>query len=244
MALIESLKRIQDQLVDCPIVGVALDTLRRAMPGKSENEQKDMSAVIDNCGEVSQAFNCFTGLVHHSPRSDNTRGSGNNALDAAIDIAWGVNRIEDTMQARAWIADSRDGEDGGEWVFEIVPVDIGYDPNGVLIKSCHVQIITPIGKRTGVSGFKEGKLPPQLQQLYDLLVEAVTAGPQLTQKHDAAIPAGVNAIAREQAHRFCTEKGWLKSRHQFNTVAYRLKDYGKIGLGEKFVWLTERKKAT
>jgi RecA-family ATPase len=66
-----------------PLRMIVIDTLRRAMPGKSKNKQEDISIVVDNCEALARAFDALVMLAHHSPRSDDQRGSGSNALDAA-----------------------------------------------------------------------------------------------------------------------------------------------------------------
>lgn len=43
-----------------PVRAVAIDTLRRANPGKDENNTKDMSMFIDNCGAIADSFRCLT----------------------------------------------------------------------------------------------------------------------------------------------------------------------------------------
>src|SRR4029077_1392468 len=58
---------------DTPVRSTAVDTLRRATPGKSENDSKDMSTFIANCEAIATEFKCFVGVVHHSPRSDEKR---------------------------------------------------------------------------------------------------------------------------------------------------------------------------
>jgi RecA-family ATPase len=72
--------------LDVPLRAIAIDTLRRAMPGKAENKQEDMSVLVDNCGHIATKFGVHVHLVHHTPRSDDSHGSGSNALDAASDV--------------------------------------------------------------------------------------------------------------------------------------------------------------
>jgi len=83
------------QSIEAPLRMIVIDTLRRAMPGKSENEQKDVSIVVNNCEALARAFGCLVMLVHHSPRSDDQRGSGSNAVDAAADLMWSIIRQDE-----------------------------------------------------------------------------------------------------------------------------------------------------
>ena len=47
--------------ITVPVRMIALDTMRRAMPGKSENEQKDVSIVVDNCEALGIHFGSWSG---------------------------------------------------------------------------------------------------------------------------------------------------------------------------------------
>jgi AAA domain len=75
-------------------LGTGIDTLRRATPGKSENDPKDMSVFLANADALAQHFGCFVGVAHHSPRSDDKRGSGTNAIEGACDVILPVTRCD------------------------------------------------------------------------------------------------------------------------------------------------------
>ena len=68
------------------IAAIIFDTLARTMPGQSDSDPAAMSMFVENCNTVAEAFNCFVGAVHHSPRSDDTRSRGSNVLDGAADV--------------------------------------------------------------------------------------------------------------------------------------------------------------
>jgi hypothetical protein len=87
--------------LNVPVRAIVIDTLRRATPGKSENDPKDMSVFLANADALAQAFTCFVGVAHHSPRSDDSRGSGTNAIEGACDVILPVTRcdIGDTPRA-------------------------------------------------------------------------------------------------------------------------------------------------
>jgi hypothetical protein len=121
-----------------PLVAIAIDTVRRAMPGKDENTTKDMSAFVANCGLIAQAFGCLVSGVHHSPRSDNDRGAGSNALDGAMDCGWSVARDGD--KATVTVKIMKDGPEGESWVFVLVPVQVGTTRTGKPIMTCVVDI--------------------------------------------------------------------------------------------------------
>jgi hypothetical protein len=141
------------------IAAIGIDTLRRAIPGKSESDQKDMGQFIDNCGRLAEHFKCNVSAVHHSPRADDSRTSGSNSLDAAADVMIScLRRGVGELQATATITHIKDGENEGEsWDFEIVPVEVGRDCNENPLKSCYVRILTPLGQ--GVRRSPTARLP-------------------------------------------------------------------------------------
>jgi hypothetical protein len=121
-----------------PLRAVALDTVRRAMPGKDENSTKDMSVFIANCGLIAERLNCLTSGVHHSPRSDNDRGAGSNSLDGAMDCGWSVTR--EGNQATITNKIMKDGDQGDAWSFSLHPMEIGTTKAGRPIIGCSVII--------------------------------------------------------------------------------------------------------
>jgi hypothetical protein len=115
LILKERIDRICQRTGAAPAL-VDIDTLRRAMPGKDESSSKDMGVLIDNCGKLTQDFNCLVSVNHHSPRSDDTRSSGSNALDAAVDVMWSCVRQGLERKATASLLYMKDGpEDGVAW---------------------------------------------------------------------------------------------------------------------------------
>jgi hypothetical protein len=53
---------LAERKVTAPLRLIVIDTMRRSMPGKSENEQKDVSIVLDNCEalpRISAAWCCW-----------------------------------------------------------------------------------------------------------------------------------------------------------------------------------------
>jgi hypothetical protein len=112
---------------DTPIRAIGIDTLRRATPGKSEMDPKDMSVFIANCEAIATEFKCFVGVVHHSPRSDSTRGSGTNAIDGAADVILSVVRSDETPRSTITVERMKDGEEGLSWTIEVRSMEVGLD---------------------------------------------------------------------------------------------------------------------
>jgi RecA-family ATPase len=125
-----------------PLRAIAIDTVRRAMPGKAENKQEDMSVLVDNCGALNRRFGAHVHAIHHTPRSDDSHGSGSNALDAATDVMIRVRREGKTLKATAMVdrmKDGPDGDNGAAFALELKPRQVGIDRNGGPIMSCAVE---------------------------------------------------------------------------------------------------------
>jgi hypothetical protein len=126
-----------------PLRAIAFDTLRRAIPGKAENKQEDMSVFVNNCGEIAASFGAHVHTIHHTPRADDSHGSGSNALDAASDVILRVRRVGDTTRSTATVDRLKDGPDksnGAGFGFELVQLQVGADRNGDPVMSCSVDV--------------------------------------------------------------------------------------------------------
>jgi hypothetical protein len=164
--------------LNVPLRTVAIDTLRRAMPGKAENKTEDMGVFIDNCGAISNEFGCLTIAVHHSPRSDDTRASGANALDGATDVMIGVARIGKTMQATVAVTrlkDGPDGDAGAAFSFRVLPREVGADGDGKTVMSCVVEAepLSELPPELGADKPKQDKVSAVVKTFRDSFFEAL-----------------------------------------------------------------------
>jgi hypothetical protein len=228
------------QNVGVPVRLIVIDTLRRAMPGKSENEQKDVSIVVDNCEALARAFSCLVILVHHSPRSDDQRGSGSNAIDAAADLMWSVVRPDESRRnATATVVRYKDGEEGDTWTFELQPAEIGADRDGNAIISCSVEVTTEPERRKPIS--KARALSDAQQRVFDILLNASIETGVAGLAGDAA-PRGTRAVTRETLKAYAKAAGWWDdendktSRTRFSARLNELAGKHAIGLTAAHVW--------
>jgi hypothetical protein len=126
-----------------PVRAIVIDTLRKATPGKSENDSRDMSVLLSNCDMLANTFNCHVNAVHHSPRSDDTRGSGTNAIEGSCDVILPVTRCDKadgTPRATVAVGRMKDGPEGDTWSFELRSMEIGVDRNGRAISAAYVVL--------------------------------------------------------------------------------------------------------
>jgi hypothetical protein len=245
-AAIETALRVHG--VDKPIRLIVVDTLRRAMPGKSENEQKDVSIVVDNLESIARHFGALVLAVHHSPRSDDRRGSGSNAIDAAADVMWSVTREEGSPRAIATVVRFKDGEEGDAWSFELQQREIGTASDGSPISSCHVEIIEQPNRKSDGAKPARAQPSPKQRRVYDIVVEAIAAEGLVGADGEAA-PKGTRAVTRETAKRFAKQKGWWdstdkntekSSNSNWNARLNELAGKSFLGLTETCVWIAAK----
>lgn len=231
------------QSIEAPLRMIVIDTLRRAMPGKSENEQKDVSIVVNNCEALARAFGCLVMLVHHSPRSDDRRGSGSNAVDAAADLMWSIIRPDELRRsAAATVVRYKDGEEGDTWTFELRPAEIGTDRQGNPITSCSVEVTIEPERRSTPAKFKA--LSEAQQRVFDILLTASIEVGMAGLAGDAA-PRGARAVTRETLKDYAKAAGWWddaddkadkSSRTRFAARLNELAGKRAIGLTAAHVW--------
>jgi hypothetical protein len=146
--LIEQIKiAMQTLSPKVPLRAIVIDTMRKAMPGKDENSSKDMSTFLANCEALATAFNCHVNAAHHSPRSDDSRGSGTNAVEGACDVVLPVTRCDvgKTPRATITVGYMKDGEEGDSWTIEIRTKSIGTETNPQI--GAYVVIVEPPARR-------------------------------------------------------------------------------------------------
>jgi hypothetical protein len=173
------IQEIRDKIGASTILirAIVIDTLRRATPGRSENDPKDMGVFLANADTLAQAFTCFVGVAHHSPRSDDSRGSGTNAIEGACDVILPVTRhTGDIPRATVTIGRMKDGEEGLSWTFEVHSIPVGEDRNGKPKSGGYVVLVDqPAIKEAADTKPKTRKEPASLSALRAALTEALDA---------------------------------------------------------------------
>jgi hypothetical protein len=234
-------QKIADKLagLGIPLRMIVIDTMRRAMPGKSENKPEDISVVVDNCEALAREFNCLVALIHHSPRSDDDRSSGSNALDAAADALIGCKRDPATKIATVTVHHLKDGEGGDTWQFELRPIDVGVDRDGNPITSCYVQITQEPDRKTPPVKSKE--LTAEQQRVYDILVNAV-ADVGVAGLAGSTAPANTRAVTRDTLTEYLKKQGWWDTANDDSSrakMSRRLNEIAgkhRIGLTDRCAW--------
>jgi hypothetical protein len=218
--------------LNIPLRMIVIDTMRRAMPGKSENKPEDISVVVDNCEALASAFNCLVMLIHHSPRSDDDRSSGSNALDAAADALIGCKRDPATKIATVTVHHLKDGEEGDTWQFELRPIEIGVDHDRNPITSCYVEIAQEPERQVAA---KAAHISPLAQKFLNALHNALAGD-------DVVMHLGRRAVTLELWKAECFALGLLDrdkpggDKSLWSKYRRELIAANRIACNERIVW--------
>lgn len=99
---------------------VIIDTLAQVMPGGDENSSSDMGKALKACREIHAATGGMPLLVHHSGKDADKGPRGWSGLSGAADAIITIARKGEQRLAK--ITKMKDGEDGLECPFKLVPV--------------------------------------------------------------------------------------------------------------------------
>jgi hypothetical protein len=216
---------------------IAIDTLRRAIPGKDENATKDLSVFIANCGLIAETFACVTSAVHHSPRSDDGRSSGSNSLDGAADCAWGAAREGNLVTTT--VHRMKDGPEEHQWSCSLHVMEIGTDKQGQPITSCAVNIVS--SPQRPAAKPKDNRRDDHTELAWRFLNEAILEFGKIPPTN-ARIPKNTATITVDQWRQYCDQKGLSASDQKesqsraFRRAKESLQVAGKIGIWLEHVW--------
>jgi hypothetical protein len=153
---------------------IVIDTLAQVTPGANENASEDLGKALDQCAGIHRATGATVLLVHHSGKdaSKGARGwSGvRAAADAELEVERGAGRVLRTTK-------QKDGDDNGEWGFELEVVNIGVDEDGDPITSCIVKE-TEVNKAKAVMK-KLGPREKVLVDAFQVIAASQTEGIEL-----------------------------------------------------------------
>jgi hypothetical protein len=116
---------------------IIIDTLAQTTAGGDENSSIDMGKALSNCLKLKAATGALIILVHHHGKIAGKGARGWSGLKAAMDT-----EIEVTKNGKkhfAKITKQKDGEEGQEFCFSLLTVNLGTSENGNPITSCVVQ---------------------------------------------------------------------------------------------------------
>lgn len=243
--LVELVKEWLATIGNPPLAAIVIDTVARAMKGADENAAKDMSVFVDNCGTLGDAFGCLVLGVHHAGKNADRGARGSNALDAAVDVMWSVEK--GAAASTATIHHMKDGEDGISWQFRLIPFTLedATATRGAL-SSCVVEIVNQPDEVKEAQQAQQMRNKPRLGDRPALLLRAIDralsdAGERL--KGNVNVLPDVSSITRERLKRYLPLEGYWDNDRPANTQRATLsadlktlKTRGYIGLTDEHVW--------
>ncbi len=128
---------IADILVREPYDLIVMDTFAQVTAGANENSGEDMGRALGYCRKISQSTGAMVLLIHHSGKDSSKGARGWSGVHAASDVVLEVSRFDE--ERRIKVTKQKDGSDGFEYGFKLVPVYLGEDSDGDDITSCVVD---------------------------------------------------------------------------------------------------------
>lgn len=116
---------------------IVVDTLAQTTAGANENAGEDMGKVLSHCKRLHRATGALVILIHHSGKDASKGARGWSGIRAAVDAEIEITRLLDQRCAR--VTKQKDGDDGAEFGFQLVRVNVGRDTDGAPIESCVVE---------------------------------------------------------------------------------------------------------
>jgi hypothetical protein len=163
---------------------IVIDTLAASMPGGNENSSEDMGKVLAHCKGLHRATGALVILVHHSGKDESKGARGWSGLRAAADAEMEITEYGETRKAT--ITKLKDGDDGIDFGFRLLPVPLDVDGE---ITSCIVEHceVADAPKR-------KAPLTPHQKIVYDAIVDL-----NLDNRApiDEAVSAGAEALAHD-----------------------------------------------
>ena len=125
---------------DCgeKVVLLIVDTFARGIPGGDENSAGDVGIAVAAADRIRRDTAACVAFVHHAGKDPTKGARGSSALRAATDTEILIEG--QSGQRTATVTKQRDLETGDPMPFELVPVEVGSDPDdGQPITSCVVR---------------------------------------------------------------------------------------------------------
>lgn len=106
-----------------PFDFIFVDTVARAMLGLEENDASAMGLFIQACDLIRATFPCGLAAVHHSGKDSSLGPRGSNALPAAVDTDFFLERIEGTPIVTVTCRKQKDDEEPLPFRFKAEKID-------------------------------------------------------------------------------------------------------------------------
>ena len=226
---------------------IILDTLARCIGEGDENSARDMGRVVTRCEAIERPYECLVALVHHVGKDPNRGARGSNSLNAAADVLILIEKNERHRSAR--VEQMKDGSEGTEWKFRLVPFDLGETSDtptetGENVSACVVDLLsepTEAKQRETKTRRPPRGVPGHLLKVIRRALE------EAGERNVASdlVPPNTPAIDRATTRRYCKIMAWQDQDEKpdaFRATLSRslstLRDAGAIGFTQDWIWLT------
>lgn len=118
---------------------IIIDTLARAISGDENKE--GMAAFIRGCGILQRQTGAHVMAIHHVGKDASKGERGHSSLGPAADTRIEVQRPSGSKISVGTVRKQKDGEEGKQYQFELIPVTVGIDKEGDEAISCYVEHI-------------------------------------------------------------------------------------------------------
>jgi RecA-family ATPase len=224
------------QLIGVQLRMIVIDTLARAFGGGNENSSDDMGAFIQATGKIQNRYKCSLMLLHHAGK-DTTKGlRGHSSLLGAVDTQMEIIRFPQTREGLILMSKQKDGEDGQNYGFEAIEVEIDRSElgleNGSSLAIKHRETIS--GEMEKARKGQETKEPPDVTDKGIFASYALKALFMAMTTKSRRVPA-INdqlVVTREDWKEAVNE---LRRRNDQEALSKRQGDDGARTFGEKLV---------
>ena len=227
-----------------PPRAIVLDTLARCMGDGDENVARDMGRFIHRCGEIERHYGCVVVVIHHMGKDTSKGARGSNALNGAADVTIEVEKGEAFSTAR--VDEMKDGREGQEWSFRLVPFEIGEASAsaGADTAATATMVVELLCEPTlaGVHKTKPAKAPTGVSG--DLLLVIRRAIEEMGEAGINGISKNIRAVSRSNLKNYCRTMAWQDPdgkpdlfRGMLSKNLSTLRSRGHVAFNAEWVWI-------
>lgn len=228
------------------VKAIVLDTLARCMGAGDENSARDMGRFVNRCSEIERRYGCVVVVVHHVGKDPNRGGRGSNALNGAADVTMLVEKLAAFSRVR--IEEMKDGAEGQEWRFRLVPYKLNETSEtstetSAETSTCVVELLSEPGQAKSPAP-KARKTPTGVAgDLLKVIRRAIEESGK-TNVGGLAVPKNTRAICRTDLKKCCATMAWQDQngrpdafRSMLSSNLGKLRSSDLVDFDKEWVWL-------
>jgi hypothetical protein len=227
---------------------IVLDTLARCMGEGDENATADMGRFVQRCGVIEAHFECLVAVVHHTGKDPSKGSRGSNSLNGAADVTVTITKNDAYSTAR--IDEMKDGPEGQEWRFRLVPYDISETSGDASeteneTSTCVVELLSQPTQAKPKTKPQPSSVKGVKGDLLNIIRKAIDeAGEPNSDCSDA--PRSAKLITRKMLKSYCETMDWQDPinnadgfRSMMSKTLSSLRTDALIGFDKRYVWSAE-----